>query len=228
MASNPGALALADVSLRAGGLTLAPGALEAAAVPLPRAAGQGEQEDWLLFLAHTERVYADGMRHFLKDDLGLRALVTCSQSIWGGLSGVYRESASDFSDNHGYWDPLDSLVPSLDTAGPLLSLAQSRLAGEPYSVSEYNHPFPREYQAECVPLLASVGAFQDWDVLNLHEYGDYGTGAANGNDSIGKVYRHRLQPCRLGVPARRRPAVPRGRDLPRPHGGFGPDTGNGG
>lgn len=188
LGERSGALALADVSLRAGGPTLAPGALEADAIPLPRAAGQAEEEDWLLFLAHTERVYADGMRHFLKDDLGLRALVTCSQSIWGGLSGVYRESASDFSDNHGYWDPLDSLVPSLDTGGPLLSLAQSRLAGEPYSVSEYNHPFPREYQAECVSLLASVGAFQDWDVLNLHEYGDYGTGAANGNDSIGKVF----------------------------------------
>jgi len=190
LGEHSGALTLADVSLRAGaaGPALAPGTLENKVVPLPGTAAQAEEDDWLLFLAHTERVYADGMRRFLKEDLGLRALVTCSQSIWGGLSGVYREAASDFSDNHGYWDPLDSLVPSLDTAGPLLSLAQSRLAGEPYSVSEYNHPFPREYQAECVPLLASVGAFQDWDVLNLHEYGDYGTGAANGNDSIGKVF----------------------------------------
>jgi len=187
LGKQSGAIALADVSLRAGA-ALAPGALESQAVPIPVAAARAEQDDWLLFLDHAERVYADGMRHFLKDDLGLQALVTCSQSLWGGLSGVYRESASDFSDNHGYWDTPTSSVPFLDAKGPLLDLAHGRLAGEPYSVSEYNHPYPTEYQAECVPLLASVGAFQDWDVLNLHEYGDYGTDAPNGNDSIGKVY----------------------------------------
>lgn len=207
LGGQSGAVTIADVSLRAGaaGPAVAAGDLEAGMVPLlPGDAPRTEQEDWWLFLAHTERVYADGMRHFLKDDLGLHALVTCSQSIWGGLSGVYREAASDFSDNHGYWDSPSaspsvpgeavdgvadaSLVPVLERTGPLLDLAHNRLAGEPYSVSEYNHPFPGEYQAECLPLLACVGTAQDWDALTLHEYGDYGTGAPNGNDSIGKVF----------------------------------------
>ena len=207
LGAQSGAVSLADVSLRAGAQSAAPvsGVLEAGAVPLPPGETAGaEQQDWWLFLAHTERVYADGMRRYLKDELGLKALVMCSQSIWGGLSGVYRESASDFSDNHGYWDSPSaspsvpgeavdgvtngSLVPVLEKTGPLLDLAHNRLAGEPYSVSEYNHPFPGEFEAECVPLLACVGAAQDWDALTLHEYGDYGTGAPNGNDSIGKVF----------------------------------------
>jgi hypothetical protein len=49
----------------------------------------------------------------------------------------------------------------------------------PYTISEYNHPAPSDYQSECVPLFASFGAVQDWDALYLFDYGSYGDGGVN-------------------------------------------------
>src|SRR5207249_4343153 len=45
------------------------------------------------------------------------------------------------------------------------------------------HPAPNEYRAECLPLLASVAAYQDWDALYLHEYGWFKTGG-DANDRV--------------------------------------------
>jgi hypothetical protein len=44
------------------------------------------------------------------------------------------------------------------------------LEGKPYTVSEYNHPAPLDSQAECVPMIASFGALQDWDGIWLYTY----------------------------------------------------------
>jgi hypothetical protein len=40
----------------------------------------------------------------------------------------------------------------------------------PFTVSEYNHPAPNDYQAECVPMLAAFAALQDWDAVYLFDY----------------------------------------------------------
>jgi hypothetical protein len=37
------------------------------------------------------------------------------------------------------------------------------VAGKPYTVSEFNHPFPNEYACEGLPILAAYAAMQDWD-----------------------------------------------------------------
>jgi hypothetical protein len=51
-------------------------------------------------------------------------------------------------------DPLHSTV---------VQLARSAVEGQPYTVSEVNHPFPHQYSSEGVPILAAYGALQDWD-----------------------------------------------------------------
>ena len=35
---------------------------------------------------------------------------------------------------------------------------------------EFNFPFPNEFRAECLPLMASYGSLQDWDGLLLFAY----------------------------------------------------------
>jgi hypothetical protein len=37
-------------------------------------------------------------------------------------------------------------------------------------VSEYQHPFPNQYQAEAIPFLSAYGSLQDWDALALFCY----------------------------------------------------------
>ena len=132
-----------------------------------------------------------------KNTLKVHANVICSQISWGGLTGINREADMDFADNHAYWqhpsfphkawDPNDwtigntSMVADLagGGGGTLRGLAEYRVAGKPYSVSEYNEPAPNDYQAEMVPVLATFAAFQDWDMIYLFDYGDYGAGVAN-------------------------------------------------
>ncbi|MGH7600610.1 MAG: T9SS type A sorting domain-containing protein, partial [bacterium] len=54
--------------------------------------------------------------------------------------------------------------------GTIAALASKAVAGKPFSVSEYSHPFPNQYQAEALPLLAAFGALQDWDALCIFSY----------------------------------------------------------
>jgi hypothetical protein len=91
----------------------------------------------------------------------------------------------DFIDAHAYWQhprfpgrPWDSgnwLIdqkPMTDypAEATLFRLAAERLHGKPFTVSEYNHPAPLDSQAECVPMIASFAAAQDWDGIWLYTY----------------------------------------------------------
>jgi len=140
------------------------------------------QDRWR-FLAETEKAYFDEMRRFIKQDLGSKALVT-GTIVFGPL-GLYGQSDMDFIDGHAYWQhprfpgrPWDSgnwlinqvAMTDHPEQATLHRLAAQRLAGKPYTVSEYNHPAPNDYQAECVPMLASFAAAQDWDGIWLFTY----------------------------------------------------------
>jgi hypothetical protein len=52
----------------------------------------------------------------------------------------------------------------------LFRLAAERLSGKPFTVTEYNHPAPLDSQAECVPMIASFAAAQNWDGVWLYTY----------------------------------------------------------
>ena len=52
----------------------------------------------------------------------------------------------------------------------ILAQAGQRVAGKPYTVSEYNHPFPNQYGAEGQPMLRAYGALQDWDGVFEYTY----------------------------------------------------------
>jgi len=139
--------------------------------------------DRMKFLAETEKAYFDEMRSFIKKDLKCDALIT-GTIVFGPL-GLYAQSDMDFIDAHAYWqhprfpnrpwDQGDWLIdqkPMTDYPGEatLFRLAAQRLSGKPFTVSEYNHPAPLDSQAECVPMLASFAAAQDWDGIWLYTY----------------------------------------------------------
>lgn len=139
--------------------------------------------DRMEFLAETEKAYFDQMHSFIKKDLKCDALVT-GTIVFGPL-GLYAQSDMDFIDAHAYWqhprfpnrpwDQSDWLIdqkPMTDypDQATLFRLAAQRLSGKPFTVSEYNHPAPLDSQAECVPMLASFAAAQDWDGIWLYTY----------------------------------------------------------
>jgi hypothetical protein len=150
--------------------------------------------DRMVFLAETEKAYFDGMRSYAKKDLGCGALVT-GTVVFGPL-GQYAQSDMDYIDAHAYWqhphfpnkpwDSADWFVeqrPMTDNVrgATLFELVAERMAGKPFTVSEYNHPAPLDAQAECVPMIASFAARQDWDGVWFYTY-------SHGNDNWSREY----------------------------------------
>ena len=132
-------------------------------------------DDFIDFLFDVEAKYWDEMYRFLKDEIGVKQLVSGTQVEYGS---IHAQAKMDYIDYHAYWhhpvfprrqwDQNDwylhnqALVNHLDTRilGPM---ATKRVYGMPFTVSEYNHPSPNQYAAEGLPLLAAFGAFQNWD-----------------------------------------------------------------
>jgi len=160
------------------------------------AQGEAQQRvlDRMRFLAETEKAYFDDMRNFIKHDLGCKSLVT-GTIVFGPL-GMYAQSDMDFIDAHAYWQhprfpgrPWDAnnwlieqkpMTDYFDQA-TLFRLAGERMAHKPFTVTEYNHPAPLDSQAECVPMIASFAAAQDWDGVWLYSY-------SHSNDKWDKGY----------------------------------------
>ena len=181
---------LADVVLATGGRegVLKDESLEGGTVAL---FGPGEVEaramDRMRFLVDTEKAFFDDMYNFIKKDLGAKALVT--GTIVFGPAGLYGQSGMDYIDSHSYWqhprfprrpwDPGDWTVEQKamvdNPAGATLQrIAAERLEGKPFTLSEYNHSAPNDFQAECVPMLAAYAAAQDWDGIWLFAYSHRG------------------------------------------------------
>jgi hypothetical protein len=139
--------------------------------------------DWYRFLQATDEKYFVEMREFLKKELGVKAPITGSIAL--GPIGALSQSRMDFVDAHAYWDHprfprrqwdmkdweiRNTPMSGTPATAALWGLAASRVAGKPFTVTEYNHAAPNEYQAECIPMIASFAAMQDWDAVFLFSY----------------------------------------------------------
>lgn len=167
--------------------------LEAGNVPFPGGESlPGARGDWQLFVTDVDRRFAETMLDFLTRELGVRGLIADTQIQWGGLGSLTREARMHWIDSHSYWN--HPIFPAGDwnmrnwqvqqtdltsalargELGTLGDLARHRVAGRPFSVSEYDHPAPNDFCAEMMPLFSAFGALQDWDKLYTFSYAAYG------------------------------------------------------
>ncbi|MGO9108367.1 MAG: carbohydrate binding domain-containing protein [Thermoguttaceae bacterium] len=184
---KPGTYELAAVSLRPGGTAGidASQRIEDDTVHVLRHDDLGssadQRNDFTDFIYDTERSYWSGMYRFLKDELGVRSLVSGTQL---GYSPVGIQSGLDYIDAHAYWNHPQFPGRDWDSrnwtirntalvnspGGTLSELAAWRVAGMPFTVSEYNHPQPIVYAGEGLPMIAAFGAFQSWDAIFSFAY----------------------------------------------------------
>lgn len=175
--------------------------LEDRTIALPSEPSTRQWADWIHFLADTDRAFAEEMRTYLREELKVKAPLVCSQINFSGLTALDREQSMDFSDTHTYWQHPDfpggdwdqvnwSILntPQVSAFGPrrfgtLASLAYHRVAGKPYSVSEYDHAAPSEYACEMYPELAVFACRQNWDAVYAFDLGSYGAQNPNGRIS---------------------------------------------
>ena len=184
---KPDTYELLEVSLRAGGIIGLPNeqSLEAQSVAVMQRNNLhltvAARADFIDFLWDTEHKYWTQFETYLKEELGVRGLISGTQL---GYSPVHVQAELDYIDAHAYWqhpsfpnrpwDRKDWYVNNIALvnakSGTLESLANRRVAGMPFTVSEYNHPFPNAYAAEGFPMIAAMGAFQSWDGIYSFAY----------------------------------------------------------
>ena len=157
-------------------------------VPTVTMSGRGvppqARRDFVRFLFDVETRYWTGMAAYVKNELKAKPPVSGTQL---GYSPPFVQARLDYVDAHAYWrhpsggwisltakEPWaigsDSMVESL---GNVLKLAGQRVEGKPYTISEYNHPYPNPFGAEAQPMLAAYGRLQGWDGIFQYSYNHY-------------------------------------------------------
>lgn len=182
------AVELTEVSLRPGGREGLRTSEDPAAGSVTRGGLGGadapvRNRDWYAFLQATDEAYFVGMRDWLRSELGVKAPITGTIGL--GMLGTKSQSKMDFVDSHAYWDhphfprrqwdqsdwEIKNKPMVDDPAGAALwTLAATRVWGKPFTVTEYNHAAPNDWQAECVPMVMAYAAAQDWDAVYLFDY----------------------------------------------------------
>ncbi|MBN1676220.1 MAG: hypothetical protein JXR37_34570 [Kiritimatiellae bacterium] len=184
---SPVGFSLADVSLRPGGhlITVPDGqSIEQGNVEIPVKGWADEaQAAAHEFMVDREEEFTRDILRFLKDELGAKVPITCSQLGWQATEAV--AATCDYADIHGYWQhphfpgrpwdgnnwlikntPMEA-VPGNDT---MTSRAVQRLLDRPFTVSEWNIPNPHDYAASVAPFAAVMAALQDWDGVFFFQY----------------------------------------------------------
>jgi hypothetical protein len=149
--------------------------------------------DYTSFLIATDRAYVNQTRDTVHAAADPLVPVTGTQMGYGGLAILDTQDSMDYQDNHFYidhynfpntaWDAFDWRIRD-SAAGDsgwsnYLDMAWSRQAGRPFTVSEFNQPWPNTHAAELDPSLAAFAAFQDWDAI-MHFAYSHGRGWDDG------------------------------------------------
>jgi len=144
------------------------------------------KRDWVEFLYFLEESFFTEMYRFIKEELGVKALVIGTTV---GCSTANIMAKLDIVDTHAYWmhpwfpgyawDPenwyvINEPMVNKPQQSTIVGLAVKRIYGKPHFVTEYNHPAPNMYDAETALTLATYAAFQDWDGIFLFDYGARG------------------------------------------------------
>ncbi|MDR3719123.1 MAG: hypothetical protein P4K98_09995 [Bryobacteraceae bacterium] len=140
--------------------------------------------DYAAFLTSVDQHYVNTLRDSVRAVSDQLVPITGTQVGYGGLSIFDSQDGLDYQDNHFYidhpnfptlaWDPWDWRIQDQaaadDTWSSFVDMAWGREAGKPYTVSEYNQPWPNRHGTEIDPSLAAFAAFQDWDAIMHFDY----------------------------------------------------------
>lgn len=148
--------------------------------PLPKSADSatplGRETGAFLATLH-ERAFVK-MRHFLRNEIGTKALLTDLNGWSETPAFMAARTQLDYVDNHFYWDHPQFLekewsLPSQGGSGGASALlaggagpsavAMTRLLGKPFTVTEFNYSSPNPYRAEGGLLMGAAAALQGWD-----------------------------------------------------------------
>ncbi len=180
-----------DLSFKTGGEFIMPkGRAEEGQLPIVAArafAPVQMRRDFYQFLVDTEHKYWTGMQKWLQKDLGLKAPVSGTQLNY---SPPHLQAELDYVDHHGYWNhpnvckdwTVKNVAMVNHQQNTVSGMASQRVAGKPFTVSEYNNSYPMFYGAEGQPMLRAYGALNGWDGVFEYSYNNRQNAEPNFNE----------------------------------------------
>ena len=137
------------------------------------------------FYINLTNSFFSEMIDFLKNTINVKVPIVGTN--WNiGFQDLISQSKADYLDNHSYWDhPQFPGVPWSNTdwlinntsmtkeiSGSTIPglFAGIKVKGKPYTISEYNHPFPNRFQAEAPLFIGAYSSFHDIDGIMYFEY----------------------------------------------------------
>jgi hypothetical protein len=135
------------------------------------------------FLMQVESEFFRDMTQHLRA-LGLKCPITGTNQDFSDASNA-ANAVCDFTSRNNYWrhpnvraKPYmtfrdDAIVTSdiVTDASPIANVCSSTVEGKPMISPEFNAPWPNQYRAELLPMMAAYGRLQDWDGLLYFAYG---------------------------------------------------------
>lgn len=182
----------------------------AAGAPVPRlqvlqvaAAPRERFEVETEFYTETESRFYAGMAGYLRNTLGVKAPIIASNDhahTGSSYPMLVAHQGMDILDGHVYWQHPGSRVLNTPMVNDplnstIVQLSRTAFAGKPFTVSEFNHPFPNDWACEGIPLIAAYGGFQDWDAIILYTFEP--KLAADWQPSVGDPFDISLDPVRM-------------------------------
>ncbi len=136
------------------------------------------------FYTQTQINFLKEMKVWLKDSVGVN--VPLAGTNWYvGPEDVYVQNTLDYLDNHNYWDhpqfpnqPWSSTDWRINNI-PMMTGSSSTIENlfnglmvkdKPYTVSEYNHGYPNQFQAEMLPITTSYLSYNSADAIMYFTY----------------------------------------------------------
>ena len=152
------------------------------------------------FYIDLQDSFFSSMKNFLKDFLGVKVPIVGTN--WNvGPGDMIVQSKLDYTDNHAYWDHpsfpgipwsstdwyINNLSMLKDAAGGTIPglFAGTAYKGKPYTISEYNHPFPNRFQTEALLFISAYSSFHNADALMFF---DYNSGTSWEDDFISSYF----------------------------------------
>ena len=153
-----------------------------------------EMEAFSQFVASLEMRFAKRMRAFLKDELGVKALLTdMSAGMERESFRAVRAACYDYVDEHFYWDHPGWVnaawcLPSKSQntnpvkrygADVLADCSRVGLAEKPFVATEYNFAGPGEYRHMAGLVAGAEAAKEDWGAIWRFDWADSPWAMAN-------------------------------------------------
>jgi len=137
------------------------------------------------FYINLTNSFFNEMKDYLKNTLNVQCPIVGTN--WNiGFQDLISQSECDYIDNHAYWDHPQfpgipwsntdwfinntSMTKEIENSTLPNLFAGVKIKGKPYTISEYNHPFPNRFQAEAPLFLGAYSTFHDIDGIMYFEY----------------------------------------------------------